>query len=107
MITNVKSILDIIIIVVFIAEGIYLNDKYNILSKKVENLSKLISEKHINVDYETLRKLNLSDEDIKTILKLVDNDEKLKAIKFLTDVKNINHLESYNIINKLIGGRNE
>lgn len=104
---KIRAIADAILIIMFIAQGVYLRDKYNILSKKVDNLSKLISEIGGNVDYKTLKKLHLSDEDIAKVIKLVDDGKKLEAIKYLNNSKNLNHIEAYNVINKLIGGQDE
>ncbi|MBS6105165.1 MULTISPECIES: hypothetical protein [Anaerococcus] len=104
---KIRAIADAILIIIFIAQGVYLRDKYNILSKKVDNLSKLISEMGGDVDYKTLKKLNLTDEDIAKIIKLINDGNKLEAIEYLNDLKNINHIEAYNIINKLIGGQDE
>lgn len=102
---KIRAIADAVLIIMIIAQGVYLRDKYNILSKKVDNLSKLISEMDGNVDYKTLKKLDLSDEDIERIIKLVDDGKKLEAIKYLNDSKNLSHIEAYNIISKLIGNQ--
>ncbi|WP_296143218.1 hypothetical protein [uncultured Anaerococcus sp.] len=104
---KIRAIADAILIIIFIAQGVYLRDKYNILSKKVDNLSKLISEMGGDVDYKILKKLNLTDEDIAKIIKLINDGNKLEAIEYLNDLKNISHIEAYNIINKLIGGQDE
>lgn len=102
---KIRAIADAVLIIMIIAQGVYLRDKYNILSKKVDNLSKLISEMGGNVDYKTLKKLDLSDEDIEKIIKLVDDGKKLEAIECLNDLKNLGHIEAYNIISKLIGNQ--
>lgn len=102
---KIRAIADAVLIIMFIAQGVYLRDKYNILSKKVDNLSKLISEMDGNVDYKTLKKLDLSDEDIAKVIKLVDDGKNLEAIKYLNNLKNLNHIEAYNIISKLIGNQ--
>lgn len=104
---RIRAIADAILVIVIIAQGVYLRDKYNILSKRVDNLSKLISEMDGDVNYKTLKKLDLKDKDIEKIIKLVDNGEKLEAIKLLNDLKNLNHIEAYNVINKLIVGKDE
>ncbi|MBM0046161.1 hypothetical protein ACKRLN_07800 [Anaerococcus sp. DFU013_CI05] len=104
---KIRAIADAILIIIFIAQGVYLRDKYNILSKKVDNLSKLISEMSGDVDYKTLKKLNLTDEDIAKIIKLINDGNKLEAIEYLNDLKNLSHIEAYNIINNLIGSQGE
>ena len=99
---TIRSVIDAILIIMIIAQSVYLGDKYKILSKKVDNLSALLSDMNVDVNYKTLKKLNLNDEDIEKVLKLFYEDKKLEAIKILKDLKDIDHMEAYNIINKLI-----
>lgn len=72
--------MDGILIIVIIAQSVYLGDKYKILFKKVDSLSALLSDMDIDVNYKTLKELNLNDKDIEKILKLFNEDRKLDSI---------------------------
>lgn len=90
-----------IIFFLIIANAVYADTKYRQLSKKVDNLSKLVSRLDGDVNYKLLKEHDLKDDDIEKILKLVENGGKLEAIKFLGEVKGLDHMEGYKISSQL------
>lgn len=95
------DIIYIILLMFFIGQGIYFNDKLKRTNERIDYLSNLLSNTHGDINKKYLKDLNISDEDIEKILTLVKNDKKLEAIKLLNKNYGIEHMKALDIISKL------
>lgn len=100
---KIDKIFDAILLIIIIAQSIYISDMYKHLEDRVDNLSRIISNIDGDVNSKMLKELNLDDNDIEKILNLVYNGKKVEAIKLLNEIKGIDHMEAYRIISQLTG----